>query len=230
MSQRQTGDRIANPTYGVATGTRPAERPIVAYPGYRVLDQQEHWDEATRQVILRRVYQVPRIQYFDPHEFETLQALSDRILPQTDRSEAERIPIAPWIDHRCSNHTIDGWRFDNMPPEHEAWRLGLRGIDEVAVTRHGRQFVALDPAEQDEVMRTIASGQPPGDVWQRLPARRFWVFLVVRQVAAIYYAHPTAWDEIGFGGPAYPRGYFALNHGYPEPWEVREVRLDETTD
>ena len=37
-----------------------------------------------------------------------------------------------------------------------------------------------------------------------------------------YYAHPYAWDEIGFGGPAYPRGYFALNNGAPEPWEPRE--------
>ena len=33
----------------------------------------------------------------------------------------------------------------------------------------------------------------------------------------------AAWDEIGFGGPAYPRGYLALNHGAPDPWEPREV-------
>jgi hypothetical protein len=29
----------------------------------------------------------------------------------------------------------------------------------------------------------------------------------------VCYAHPYAWDEIGFGGPAYPRGYGALNFG-----------------
>jgi hypothetical protein len=46
---------------------------------------------------------------------------------------------------------------------------------------------------------------------------------VLRQIAGVYYAHPFAWDEIGFGGPAYPRGYFALNHGAREPWEAKEV-------
>ena len=35
-----------------------------------------------------------------------------------------------------------------------------------------------------------------------------------------YYAHPWAWDEIGFGGPAYPRAYTRLERGEPEPWEV----------
>jgi hypothetical protein len=55
-----------------------------------------------------------------------------------------------------------------------------------------------------------------------MPARRWWVFVALRQITAVYYAHPYAWDEIGFGGPAYPRGYFALNDGRPEPWEPRE--------
>jgi hypothetical protein len=41
-----------------------------------------------------------------------------------------------------------------------------------------------------------------------------------------YYAHPWAWDEIGFGGPAYPRAYTRLERGEPEPWEVEEKRYD----
>lgn len=58
----------------------------------------------------------------------------------------------------------------------------------------------------------------------------FWSAIHMRVITSIYYAHPTAWNEIGFGGPAYPRGYASLNHGLPEPWEVREVRLDATSD
>jgi hypothetical protein len=41
-----------------------------------------------------------------------------------------------------------------------------------------------------------------------------------------YYAHPWAWDEIGYGGPAYPRAYTRLERGDPEPWEVEEQRYD----
>ena len=57
-----------------------------------------------------------------------------------------------------------------------------------------------------------------------MPAKRWWIYIAVRQITGVYYAHPFAWDEIGFGGPAYPRGYTALNFGAPEPWESREVR------
>jgi hypothetical protein len=37
-----------------------------------------------------------------------------------------------------------------------------------------------------------------------------------------YYAR----DEIGFGGPAYPRGYMRLKGGKAEPWEVEERRYE----
>ena len=52
---------------------------------------------------------------------------------------------------------------------------------------------------------------------------RFWT-LLLGDVCSIYYAHPWAWDEVGFGGPAYPRGYMRLEEGEPEPWETGERR------
>lgn len=222
-------NQAASANVGSEVATRAIERPVVFYPGFHVLRQQDHWDQATRRVIWRRIHDVPPIRYFDQYEVQVLSALADRVLPQDDRAPAERIPIVPWIDARCYERLTDGWRFDDMPPDEEAWRQGIRGIDEVATIRFGRRFVDLAPAEQDSVLRTIAGGDPPGGAWRHLPARRFWVFIVLRQICSVYYAHPTSWDEIGFGGPAYPRGYFALNHGYPEPWEVREARLDETS-
>jgi hypothetical protein len=177
MSQRAGDDPLANPTLVQATKKRPVERPIVAYPGFHVLDQQEHWDEATRQVIMTRINQVPAFRVFKPHEIQTLQALAARVLPQDDRPAEKRIPIAPWIDQRCYLRLLDGWRFDDMPPDDEAWRLGLLGIDEVAIASYGQQFILLRPDEQDHVLRTIAGGQPPGEVWRNLPPRRFWIYI-----------------------------------------------------
>ncbi|MGH2461805.1 MAG: gluconate 2-dehydrogenase subunit 3 family protein [Chloroflexota bacterium] len=206
-----------------------ARHPIAVYPGWNVLSQQDHWDEATRRVVLKRVRDVPRIRFFDAREVRTLTALADRVLPQSDRAPGERIPIIPWIDQRCFERIGDGWRFEDMPNDEEAWRMGLRGIDETSLARHQQTFDNLAEEDQDSVLRAIAEGHPPGETWRFLPARRFWIFIVLRQICGVYFAHPTSWDEIGFGGPAYPRGYFALNHGYPEPWEVREVRLDATS-
>ncbi len=58
-----------------------------------------------------------------------------------------------------------------------------------------------------------------------MSVHRFWQ-QIIGDAADVYYAHPWAWDEIGFGGPAYPRGYTRLERGDPEPWEVRERRYD----
>jgi len=61
-----------------------------------------------------------------------------------------------------------------------------------------------------------------GDRWHHLPAARVWS-LWMRYACAAFYSHPWAWNEIGFGGPAYPRGYANLGLDAREHWEVREV-------
>ena len=193
------------------------------YPGYHVLDQRGHWDEATRTVILDRVHNVPEFKHFDEHDQATLKALCDRAIPQSDRALHERVPIAPWIDNFCQQDVLEGFRFDDMPPNATAWKWGLEGLDQTAHALAGDDFAALDPHAQDRVLEEIRGGHPGGDVWRRMPARKWWTFVALRQITGVYYSHPLAWDEIGFGGPAYPRGYFALNHGEPEPWEVREA-------
>lgn len=173
------------------------------------------------------MYNVPPYRVFDPHQQATLVALCGRVIPQVDRPADRRVPIAPWIDQRCYNRVTDGFRYDDMPPNDVAWAWGLEGLDQTAQALCGGRFANLSGGRQDEVIRAIRDGEPPGDVWRRMPARRWWHTFAAREIAGVYYAHPAAWDEIGFGGPAYPRGYFALNHGASEPWEAREVPPDE---
>jgi len=50
-----------------------------------------------------------------------------------------------------------------------------------------------------------------------------WV--VTRGALSEFYSHPWTWNEIGFGGPAYPRGYVRLGPGQRESWEA-EAALD----
>jgi hypothetical protein len=191
------------------------------YPDADVLAQRGHWDDATRRVVLDRVHNVPPFRYFSGARRATLEALCARVIPQAHRDPDRRVPIAPWIDQRCDQR-IEEFRFEDLPPGREAWDLGLDGLDETARALVGASFAELEPERQDAVLTAIRGGDPPGTVWQRLSARRWWVQVALRQITGAYYAHPYAWDEIGFGGPAYPRGYFALNHGAPEPWEARE--------
>jgi hypothetical protein len=51
-----------------------------------------------------------------------------------------------------------------------------------------------------------------------LPAQHVWS-LWTRYACTAFYSHPWAWNEIGFGGPAYPRGYLNLGVDAREKWE-----------
>ncbi len=196
------------------------------YPGYDTLSQQDFWDEATRRVVLARVHDVPPIRFFSAEQARLLDAICERVLPQDDRDEAHRVPIVNAIDDRLFSNRGYGYRYEHMPHDREAYRLGLEGIEAIARHLSGRPFLELQPIERDRVLKTLHDGRPPsGDAWQRMPAERFWL-LLMHDVCTAYYAHPYAWNEIGFGGPAYPRAYFRLENGEPEPWEVRERRYD----
>jgi hypothetical protein len=206
---------------------RPPQAQPGYYPGFSTLSQEPFWDEATRAVVLRRVRQQTPIRFFTPDEVALMEALTARLVPQDDRDEAYRIPLVPTIDDRLFTGRIDGYRFEDMPSDRDAYRIGLTGIDAIAEHLYRRRFVDLAVTEQDEVLWTLHRAEPPAgeDIWRRVPVARFWL-LSNQDALEAYYAHPYAWDEIGFGGPAYPRGYFRLEGGQPEPWEVHEQRYE----
>jgi hypothetical protein len=197
------------------------------YPGYSTLGQKNYWDANTRQVVEDRVHNIPPIRFFSEAELPIVTAIFDRLLPQHDRLPEFRIPTVNYVDERLFHDTMDGYRFANMPPDREAYQLGIQAIDRTAREIHGVSFTELDPLKQDFILKSIHDEKAlaADDIWDRLPIGRFW-YLILQDAVHMYYAHPWAWDEIGYGGPAYPRAYTRLEGGLPEPWEVDEQRYD----
>lgn len=148
-------------------------------------------------------------------------------MPQDDRSEARTIPILPVIGERLHTNSLNGFRYEDMPPDQEAYRFGIKAIDAMARSRFKQHFVELTVHRQELILKSLHDGKPDPEhaTWKRMPVHRFWALLMEDCVTA-YYSHPWAWDEIGFGGPAYPRGYMRLENGLPEPWEKDEQRYE----
>ncbi|MGA7385171.1 MAG: gluconate 2-dehydrogenase subunit 3 family protein, partial [Methylocella sp.] len=196
------------------------------YAGYDVLDKwsSPDWDDQTREAVGKRLFNVPEIRFFTDIEAKILEAVAERIVPQPDRSAVdavERIPIVPWIDEKLHEDRRDGYRYDGMPPQRDAWRCGLAGIDETAGSLFdGKCFVDLDGSAQDEVLRRIEHGDPPGATWTWLPAGRFFKSVLCTTVVKTYYAHPSAWNEVGYNGPSSPRGHMRIWEGGVDPWEA----------
>ncbi len=199
------------------------------YPGFSTLSQQRYWDAATRKVVLKRLTTAQPIRFFSPEEAATMTAVLDRILPQEDRSPSRRIPLLPVLDSRLADDRIDGYRYEDMPSDRDAYRLAAQAFRQMAEEVHGRPFHEVETIEQEKLLQSVHAEEPAGakDLWKRMSVKRFWSMLVSDACGA-YYAHPWAWDEVGFGGPAYPRGYMRLEEGEPEPWEVNEQRYQWT--
>ncbi len=195
------------------------------YPGYSTLSQQSFWDPTTRKVVLDRITECPPLRFFTEPEQTTLTCVLEHALPQSDRAPSRRIPILPFIDKRLFEHTIGGFRYEDMPPDWDAYRIALEAIETMAHEVHGRSFPACSYEEREALLKSLNDGKPVAahELWKKMNVKRFWR-MVLHDASATYYAHPWAWDEIGFGGPAYPRGYMRLEAGRPEPWEVDEER------
>ena len=193
------------------------------YPNYNVLDKWNtpSWNEQTRAVIEKRLTQIPDRRFFTETEWDILQAVCDRLIPQPDRPE-DPVPIVPFIDEKLHKGQGNGYRFAEMPPQREAWRHGVRAIDEEARARWGKGFRDLPDNQKDAVLRAIQHGDTLSDAWRGLPPKRFFSGALMVEAVSVYYAHPAAWSEIGFGGPASPRGYVRIVADRRDSWEAEE--------
>jgi len=197
------------------------------YAGYSTMGQKKNWEKATRAVVTDRLEKTSQIRFFSPAEAALLEAVIDRVLPQDDRTGERTIPILPILDERLYKNSLNGFRYEDMPPDQDAYRFAIKAIEEMALARFQQPLVALTVHRQELILKSLHDGKPDPQhpVWQTMPVHRFWAMFMEDCVTA-YYSHPWAWDEIGFGGPAYPRGYMRLENGLPEPWEKNEQRYE----
>lgn len=199
------------------------------YPDYDVMANADHWDPVTRDMLQSRVRDEPPIRFFTPEEARTLGPFLDVVLAQ----DAEpRIPVLAMVDAKMHAGSLDGYRFEDMPSDDETWRVVARGLDDSARERGAPDFAALDDDARKAIVSAFSQGSLSGGAWERLNVSRAWS-VVMRGALSQFYSHPWAFNEIGFRGPAYPRGYMRRNMGPTgvDPDEPREAfGLDPVSD
>jgi hypothetical protein len=197
------------------------------YPDWDVLSQADHWDEVTRKVVFERVEHVPPFRFFDEAEQRTLKAFCDRVTAQDGEP---RIPVLSMVDAKMHAGELDGYQFAGMPDDRDVWRIVARGLDETAAGAGAHDFGAASRETQRQIVGRFANGELEGGAWEELDVSKAWS-VVTRATLSAFYSHPWAWNEIGFGGPAYPRGYAAFGVGTKEGWEPSPAfELDPVTD
>ncbi len=192
------------------------------YTGYDVLAKWDtpSFDDRTREALFRRLHDIPPRRFFSNEEFSLLEALAERLAPPTPGLSYEL--IARWIDERVDLNLGEGFRGDGAPSLQESWRLGLTAIDGEAHRLFSGSFVALTTSAKDITIRAIHMGETERAVWRGLDPKGFFTDVLLKTIVGLVYAHPSAWSDIGFGGPASPRGYVRLGFDARDPWEAKE--------
>jgi len=201
--------------------------PSTRYPGYNVLDKRDtpSWDEATRTVVDERLATPNDPRFFNAIEWTAVTALCECIMPQAPDRPA--IPLQALLDAKLFNNEGDGYRNARLLPMRTAWQVGLAAMDQESRTRSELPFASLGSAQRVDLLKEMQRGELNCSVWQGMPSELFFAKRVLHDICGAYYSHPQAWSEIGFGGPANPRGYVRMYFDRRDPWEAAEAKPDD---
>ncbi len=200
---------------------------IGRYPDYDVLSAVDTWDSATKTVVLARLDPPGPMRFFTAEQEPTLRALCDTLLAQDGDP---RVPVAEFVDDKLAAGRLDGYQYADMPDDPETWRIVLDALDHTATRSGHRTFAAADPETREAIVDDFAHARLSGGPWDQLNVSHAWS-VCLRSVLAGFYSHPWAWNEIGFGGPAYPRGFMRLGPtSTTEPFERHGATSEDPAD
>ena len=190
----------------VLASPRPWIGKMIGRSGFRCAGDRHSWDDATRKVVLARL--VP------PGPLRLSPAGGRACAPSVHGAGSRHEPGSGCRISRLklADGRLDGYQYADMPDDRDTWRLVLRALDETASDRYGKpSFAAAEPHIRELSSASLAGPSGRRDLGPSQRQARL-VGLHAGDFVRLH-PHPWAWNEIGFGGPAYPRGFMRLGGG-----------------
>lgn len=182
------------------------------------MDEKKHWDEYTRRIVEKRVS--PNVKFTD----EMDQLLYDVCSILLDESRPAILQfVVSHFKEKFSSNIGEAQRKKSFPKEKLLIYEGLQAIETYCIQAHNQVFHALDEDQKKEIIKKFTEGAIPLKI-QGITSQDCFKTLLPEAVSA-FYSHPEIWSEIGYAGPAYPRGYVRTELGLSDAWEAKR---DET--
>ena len=115
--------------------------------------------------------------FFTGSEAATVNAMCERIIPADADPGAAWAGVVEFIDRKLAGYHR---RYQSL------YRTGLKGLGESSRALYHGEFIDLDNAQQDDLLRKLESGQAPGDVWSRVSAGDFFNRVVEHTMEGFY--------------------------------------------
>jgi len=189
------------------------------YPSYDVMRQQDHWDDHTQQVVQDRLSEQPAFRFLTAEEVDQLKRLTGDLVDDHRQDIIQY--VVGFIDQSLSSGIGEGQRKVGVPKAEVLLRDGLKAINKSAEKKYGQNLLSLDVGDRLQLLEQLSqNGAESVPEWTGISQIEVFKKLLNWSIEA-YYSHPRVWSEIGYGGPAYPRGYIRTGIGQLDPWEAQ---------
>ena len=139
-------------------------------------------------------------QFFQDSEVETVAAVAERILPETDTPGARRALVHQYIDFILSK---------GEGADRDRFREGLVSLDGRCAALFGKPFAELEPGRQDEILTGISESQ-------------FFQEVKRLTVDGYYRSEVGMRQELGFEGNTFLAEFEGCKHPEHHSWKVGE--------
>lgn len=189
------------------------------YINFDVMAEKENWDRHTREIVENRLNH-PKYQTLSRNEITVLYHLCSVLTGD------EREPILEFIvshfDNKLTSNLGEGQRQKGLPPFKQLFQVGIKALDNHSLSTKGSGFTKLSKQIQFELIQQLIVKDPKIDAdGIRIKAKDF-LATIYKEIVSAYYSHPDVWTDIGYAGPAYPRGYIRTERGLRDPWEAKQ--------
>ncbi|WP_240041001.1 gluconate 2-dehydrogenase subunit 3 family protein [Paenibacillus ginsengarvi] len=183
------------------------------------MNEKNEWDDHTQTIVTSRLKTNEGFQFFTSAEAEMVGRISS-LLVNDETPDVLQFVVAH-IDQTLHQSPGESQRKPGVPAASALVRTGLQAIEQGAQSVYGSSYMNLDIAEQKRYLQHISESiAEPQKVWTTVPQQELFKKIQNLTVEA-YCSHPKIWSEIGYAGPAYPRGYVRTQLGQLDPWEAQ---------
>jgi hypothetical protein len=184
---------------------------------------------ATRRALEERARPIDATERYLPADlYELLQQVMETTFPQ-DRF-ATGVDIAAAIDRDLLKGSSKGWRYADLPPAGDAYRLGLTLLAKALEQTPLKTFERMPPQAREEYLRRVADGEL--DAVAGFPLSR-WILMARTDAVRIWLSHPSTMQKLellGFAdgasgdtdGPTSTEGWQALTPNNTQTFEHTE--------
>ena len=135
-------------------------------------------------------------QFFKPEEFETIEFLTEMIIPTDDKPGAKEAQVASYIDFVVFSAA------EYEPSLQKDWIKGLAWLDRTSKEKHGHSFREISPADRDRLLTemSLPEHHPHADAHQEGPGFAFYRLVKEMTVEGFYSSRVGLMDVLEYKG------------------------------